>query len=257
MAPDRELDGQVAIVTGAAGRLGRAFVAGFAGAGITAVGLDLVAPEDDPGFHLETADITDRGSMTEASQRIEREVGPVAVLVNNAGIDQPPDAAAQTYAIEDVPLEDFGQTVDVNLVGTFNATQVFGSRMRDRRRGSIVNIGSVYASQAPDPRFYDHLDADPPFLKPPAYAASKAGVLALTKYFARLWGPDSVRVNALSPGGVAAEQDSEFVRKYSERVPLGRMAEPEDLVGPLLFLATSASGYLTGQEIRVDGGFGI
>jgi NAD(P)-dependent dehydrogenase (short-subunit alcohol dehydrogenase family) len=257
MSPDWRLDGQVAIVTGAAGRLGRAFVAAFADAGATPVGLDVAASEDDLGFRLETADVTDRGSLTEASERIEREVGPVAVLVNNAGIDQPPDAAAQTYAIEDVSLDDFRQTVDVNLIGTFNATQVFGSHMRDRGRGSIVNIGSVYASHAPDPRLYDHMDADPPFLKPPAYGASKAGVLAVTKYFARLWGANGVRVNALSPGGVAADQDPEFVRKYSERVPLGRMAEPEDLVGPLLFLATSASGYLTGQEIRADGGFGI
>ncbi len=110
--------------------------------------------------------------------------------------------------------------------------------MRDRGRGSIVNIGSLYATRAPDPQLYDHLDVDPPFLKPAAYGASKAGVVALTGYFARLWGPAGVRVNSLSPGGVAGGQDSEFVRKYTERVPLGRMADPADLVGPLVFLAS-------------------
>jgi NAD(P)-dependent dehydrogenase (short-subunit alcohol dehydrogenase family) len=257
MSPDWRLDGQVAIVTGAAGRLGRVWISALEEAGATPVGIDVAGTDRDTSFRLETADVTDRDSLTDAADRVEAEVGPIAILVNNAGIDQPPDAAARTYAIEDVPLEDFRQTVDVNLLGTFNATQVFGSRMRDHGSGSVINIGSVYASAAPDPRLYDHMDADPPFLKPPAYAASKAGVVALTKYFARLWGPDGVRVNALSPGGVAADQDPEFVRKYSERVPLGRMAEPEDLVGPMLFLASESSRYVTGHELRVDGGFTV
>jgi NAD(P)-dependent dehydrogenase (short-subunit alcohol dehydrogenase family) len=203
---------------------------------------------------LEVADVTDRESLSAAAARIESEVGPVDVLVNNAGIDQPPDAASRTFAIEDVPLDDFRATLDVNLLGTFNATQAFGAGMRDRGQGSIVNIGSIYASRAPDPGLYNHLDVDPPFLKPAAYGASKAGVISLTTYFARLWGPSGVRVNALSPGGVAAGQDPEFVRKYTERVPLGRMAAPEDLIGPLLFLASEDSAYLTGQELRVDGG---
>jgi NAD(P)-dependent dehydrogenase (short-subunit alcohol dehydrogenase family) len=145
--------------------------------------------------------------------------------------------------------------VDVNLVGAFNAIQVFGSAMRDAGRGSIVNIGSLYASIAPEPAFYVHMEADPPFLKPAAYGASKAGLLALTRYFARLWGPQDVRVNALSPGGVLGGQDPEFLRKYTDRVPLRRMAEPADLAGALLFLASDASRYVTGHELRVDGGF--
>jgi NAD(P)-dependent dehydrogenase (short-subunit alcohol dehydrogenase family) len=255
MAPDWRIDGQVAVVTGASGRLGRVWAATLEEAGGRVVGIDVEPPADDPGYRLEIADITERESLAATADRIEREAGPIDILVNNAGIDQPPDAAATTYEVEDIPLADFRATLDVNLVGTFNATQAIGAGMRDRGRGSIINIGSVYASRAPDPRLYDHLDVDPPFLKPPAYGASKAAVVSLAAYFARLWGPRGVRVNALSPGGVAAEQDPEFVRKYCERVPLGRMAEPEDLVGPLLFLASPASRYVTGQEIRVDGGF--
>ena len=119
--------------------------------------------------------------------------------------------------------------------------------------GSIVNIGSLYASIAPIPALYDHIE--PPFTKPAAYGASKAAVVNLTRYFARLWGPKGVRVNALSPGGVRAGQDKEFVAKYSARVPLGRMAETTDLTGALLFLASDASAYVTGHELRVDGGF--
>jgi NAD(P)-dependent dehydrogenase (short-subunit alcohol dehydrogenase family) len=127
--------------------------------------------------------------------------------------------------------------------------------MRDAGRGAIVNIGSLYASVAAEPRFYDHFDADPPFLKPAAYGASKAGLVNLTRYFARLWGPHGVRVNALSPGGVAGGQDPEFTRKYCERVPLGRLADPSELGGALVFLVSDDASYLTGQELRVDGGF--
>jgi NAD(P)-dependent dehydrogenase (short-subunit alcohol dehydrogenase family) len=118
-----------------------------------------------------------------------------------------------------------------------------------------VNIGSLYATIAPDPGLYDHLELDPPFLKPPAYGASKAGVINLTRYLARLWGPKGVRVNALSPGGVAGGQDAEFMRKYEARTPLGRLADPAELAGPLVFLASDESSYLTGHELRVDGGF--
>jgi len=143
----------------------------------------------------------------------------------------------------------------VNITGTFLVTQVFGSEMADRKRGSIINIGSLYASVSPDQRFYDHLLGDPQFLKMPSYGASKAAVVNLTKYFSTLWGEKGVRVNTLSPGGVKAGQDERFVKKYSDRVPLGRMAEAGDLRGPLVFLASNASAYITGINLRVDGGF--
>src|SRR5439155_9020461 len=113
-----------------------------------------------------------------------------AVLVNNAGIDFVP----QPGVAEDDEV--VRRTLDVNVVGVFNATEVFGRAMCEARRGSIVNIGSLYAAVAPDPSFYDHFD--PPFTKPSAYGASKAAVVSLTRYFARLWGPFGVRVNALS-----------------------------------------------------------
>jgi NAD(P)-dependent dehydrogenase (short-subunit alcohol dehydrogenase family) len=145
--------------------------------------------------------------------------------------------------------------VEVNLLGTFQVTQVFGARMAEQGQGSIVNIGSLYASVSPDQRFYDHLPGDPPFLKSPAYGASKAAVVNMTKYFSTLWGSRGVRVNTLSPGGVLGGQDDRFKQKYGSRVPLGRMATLDDLKGPLVFLASKASSYVTGHELRVDGGF--
>jgi NAD(P)-dependent dehydrogenase (short-subunit alcohol dehydrogenase family) len=238
-----ELDGVVAVVTGASGRLGPVWTSALREAGATVAGIDL-----EPGDGVEAADVTDRAALEAALRRIAAEHGPPSVLVNNAGVDQPPDPAASG---EETP-EAFARTLEVNLAGVFNATTVFGAEMVTAGRGSIVNIGSLYASIAPEPRFYDHL---PGFVKPAAYGASKAGVVQLTRYFARHWGRYGVRVNALSPGGVRAAQDADFLEKYCARVPLGRMAEPDDLGAPLVFLASDDSRYVTGHELRVDGGF--
>jgi NAD(P)-dependent dehydrogenase (short-subunit alcohol dehydrogenase family) len=250
MAAEGRLEGAVAIVTGALGKLGPVWRSALADAGATVVGIDVHGSQE-----TETADVTDRAALEAVRDRVLASYGVPSILVNNAGIDQSPEAAGKTFAVEDVPLSDFRQTLDVNLVGVFNATQVFGSVMRDAGRGTIVNIGSLYATVAPEPSFYDHMPVDPPFLKPAAYGASKAGVVSLTRYFARLWGRHGVRVNALSPGGLEAGQDEQFVAKYAARVPLGRLAVPNDLVGPLLFLCSEDSRYVNGHELRVDGGF--
>ncbi len=259
------LEGRVAVVTGAFGRLGPIWCSALLDAGAAVVGLDrLEAPrsaafaelERSAGGRLRTyaADVLDRAALETVRERCLADVGAPTVLVNNAGIDQPPGPAA-TYRIEDVPLELFRDVVEVNLLGAFQASQVFGPAMVRAGRGSIVNIGSLYASVSPDARFYAHLPTDPPFLKPAAYGASKAGLLNLSRYLATHWGPAGVRVNALSPGGVEGGQDAEFKRKFTERVPLGRMAAPDDLRGPLIFLASDMSAYVTGIELRVDGGF--
>jgi NAD(P)-dependent dehydrogenase (short-subunit alcohol dehydrogenase family) len=237
--PAEGLAGRVAVVTGALGKLGPVWTEALTGAGARVVGIDL-----REGGGVLPGDATDRGSLERVLEAVEAEHGTPSVLVNNAGIDVPPGADDDAS---------FGRTLDVNVVGVFNATEVFGRAMCEAGAGSIVNVGSLYASIAPIPAFYDHIE--PPFTKPAAYGASKAAVVNLTRYYARLWGPRGVRVNALSPGGVLGGQDEQFLRKYSERTPLGRLAEPGDLVGPLLFLCSDASAYVTGHELRVDGGF--
>lgn len=259
------LEGRVAVVTGAYGRLGPVWCSALLDAGARVVGLDrpgaqpsaaFTALEHAAGGRLRAypADVLDRAALEAARGRCEAEVGEASVLVNNAGIDQPPGPVA-TYRVEDVPLDLFRGVLDVNVAGAFQVSQVFGPAMVRAGHGSIVNIGSLYASVSPDARFYDHLAADPPFLKPPAYGASKAALVNLTRYLSTHWGPAGVRVNALSPGGVEGGQDPEFKRKFATRVPLGRMAAPDDLRGPLIFLASDMSSYVTGIELRVDGGF--
>jgi NAD(P)-dependent dehydrogenase (short-subunit alcohol dehydrogenase family) len=259
------LEGRVAVVSGALGRLGPVWCGALLDAGATVVGLDLPdAAASGPFEELQQcwtqrlrllrADVLDRSSLDEARRQCTATVGDPVILVNNAGIDQPP-GVTETYRTENVPADLFRRVLEVNVIGAFQAIQVFGPAMVQRRSGSIINIGSLYASVSPDARLYDHLAADPPFLKPPAYGASKAALVNLTRYLATHWGPSGVRVNALSPGGVEGGQDPEFKRKFTSRVPLGRMARAEDLRGPLTFLATDASAYVTGIELRVDGGF--
>ncbi len=262
-----DLSGSTAVVTGVLGRLGPIWSGALLSAGARVLGLDrdgvpvseafaeLQRRYDGERLALERADVLSRPDLERARDACIARFGVPHVLVNNAGIDQPPNTDAPQYLFEEIPPEVFRRVLDVNVFGTFQVTQVFGAAMAREGRGSVINIGSLYASVSPDQRLYDHLPFDPPFLKPPAYGASKAGVVNLTRYLATLWGASGVRVNALSPGGVLGGQDDEFKRKFSERVPLGRMAVETDLVGPLLFLASDAASYVTGVELRVDGGF--
>jgi NAD(P)-dependent dehydrogenase (short-subunit alcohol dehydrogenase family) len=261
------LNGEIAVVTGAAGKLGPIWSETILEAGGKVLALDhpkvqkseafrkLESRFDERKLQLALADIRDRQALEGAFQKCLDAFGIPSVLVNNAGIDQPPTQLEQACCLEEIPLELNREVFEVNALGPFVVTQVFGGQMVKAGRGSIINIGSLYASVAPDLRFYDHIKCNPPFLKPPAYGASKAAVVNLTRYLATLWAPCGVRVNALSPGGVSGGQDPEFRRKFCERVPLGRMAEASDLRGPLLFLASAASAYITGIELVVDGGF--
>jgi NAD(P)-dependent dehydrogenase (short-subunit alcohol dehydrogenase family) len=126
--------------------------------------------------------------------------------------------------------------------------------MREQGGGNIINIGSMYGVVSPDPRMYGDESS---LRSPEVYAASKAGVIQLTRYLAVHLAAHNIRVNCLSPGGVFNDQTEEFSKSYNARVPLGRMAKPEDMKGALVFLASDASSYVTGHNLVVDGGFTI
>jgi NAD(P)-dependent dehydrogenase (short-subunit alcohol dehydrogenase family) len=259
------LDDRVAVITGAAGKLGGLWCEALleAGAKVAALDLDAAPPPasrlrerySEDRFLVVHADVTRREDLERAAATVSARLGTASVLVNNAGIDAPPGAQAKTFTLTDHDGAVFLRTLEVNVLGSFLCAQIFGAGMLEHGKGSIINIGSLYAAVSPDARFYDHLPTDPPFLKPPAYGASKAALVNLTKYLATHWGPHGVRVNALSPGGVEGAQDATFKQKFNARVPLGRMCSLEDLAGPLLFLASDASAYVNGIELRVDGGF--
>ena len=260
------LDGRVAVVTGSFGNLGPVFCEALLERGARVLATDTEMREPSARFSavrgrfpadrllVQTMDITVRQSLTRALEVCRDAFGSPGILVNNAGIDQPP-RVTKTYRLEDVPIEVAREIFDVNALGTFQAMQIFGADMASRGSGSIINIGSAYATAVPDPRYYDHLRTDPPFLKPPAYGASKAAVLNLTRYFAVHLASRGVRVNALSPGHVLGDQDETFKAKIRARIPLGAQAEPEDLKGALVFLAADASRYVTGINLEVAGGF--
>lgn len=263
-----QLHNEIAVVTGVLGNLGPIFAETLLEAGATVIGIDLENKQIPETFSslqkkfnkklfLLRADILKREDLLRIQEQCLKEIGSPSILINNAGIDQPPSFTS-TYSLEEIPFDLCHKILEVNLLGAFQAIQIFGSGMAAKKYGSIINIGSLYASVSPDERFYDHIPCEPKFLKPPIYGASKAALINLTRYFAAHWGPMGVRVNTLSPGGVLGLQDEEFKRKFCDRVPMGRMAEKKDLKGPLLFLASPlASSYVTGIELKVDGGYTV
>lgn len=261
------LENEVAVVTGALGKLGPIWIGALLDAGARVMGIDrpgqpageaFTALQEQYGaerLQLSAADVRERAPVEAACAACTQTFGVPSILVNNAGIDQPPSRQSGACCMEEIPLAVNREIFEVNTLGLFLVSQVFGAAMVQAGRGSIINIGSLYASVSPDNRFYDHIPSDPPFLKPPAYGASKAAVVNFTRYLATHWAPRGVRVNTLSPGGVLGGQDQDFKRKFCSRVPLGRMADAEDLRGPLIFLASRASAYVTGINLNVDGGF--
>jgi NAD(P)-dependent dehydrogenase (short-subunit alcohol dehydrogenase family) len=255
------LSGRTALVTGALGLIGREHCRALAGAGARVVVADLdekacvgFARELGGGAIGVGVDITEADSV----RRAGRASGPLDVLVNNAAINdkfESPQAAAELSKFENYPLELWQKSLDVNVTGTFLCCQILGAEMAKRRRGSIVNVASTYGVVAPDQSIYRRPDGTQRFYKSAAYPATKGAVLSLTRFLAAYWGEAGVRVNALSPGGVEDGQDEHFVKAYSAKTPLGRMARATDYQGALVFLASDASAYMTGANLVVDGGW--
>ncbi|HET6339002.1 MAG TPA: SDR family oxidoreductase [Polyangiales bacterium] len=266
-----DLTGKVAIVTGAVGLLGREHSACLAEAGANVVVVDQQQAACDALAHeLEVkygqisfgmaADITDRESLSGLRDAVLSRFDRIDVLVNNAALDDkvaPGANGRDRTRFEDYPLEAFRRSLDVNVTGTFLSCQILGSPLAQRGTGSIINLASTYGLVAPDQRLYRGPDGTQQFYKSPAYPTGKAAVIGLTRFLAAYWGPSGVRVNALCPGGVFADQPRHFVEAYQSRTPLGRMAAAGDYRGALVFLASDASSYMNGAALVVDGGFTV
>jgi NAD(P)-dependent dehydrogenase (short-subunit alcohol dehydrogenase family) len=250
---------EVRAALAAAGSAAGAVAAGGAGpAGVTAAPADRGSAPQDREIVGFAADITVAESVAALRDAVLARFGRIDVLVNNAAVNEKveaPAAGGEVMRFENMPLALFEAALKVNVTGTFLCCQLLGGEMARRGAGSIVNIASTYAVVAPDQSLYRQPDGTQTFFKSAAYPTSKGAVLALTRFLAAYWGGVGVRVNALSPGGVENGQDAGFVARYSARTPLGRMADPSDYEGALVFLASEASRYMTGANLLVDGGW--
>ena len=260
------LDNKVAIVTGGSGILGAEFCNALCELGATVACLDIYetslqqvvqdlqakhGKDKIAGFQCDVSDIT---SVDKTVNEVIKQFSKIDILLNNA--------ATKTNDINDffTPFSDFSietwrKVMSVNLDGTFLMAQAVGRHMVERRQGTIAQTASIYSLMAPDNRIYEgsyYLGRE--INTPAVYTASKAGVIGLTKHLATLWAAHGIRVNSLCPGGVSSGQNNAFNEKYSARVPMGRMAQKVDIVGPMMFLVSDASRYMTGQVLYADGG---
>lgn len=270
------LEGRVAIVTGACGLLGTQHCEALAAAGARVVVADLdeeagrrvaerlpvgatAAGSEESAGHLAIGlDVTSITSLQTAKARILDKYGRIDVLVNNAAINdkfEDPLLAGQQSMFENYPLEMWDRSWKVNVSGVFLCSQVLGGVMAEQGGGSIINIASTYGIVAPDQSIYRNEAGEQTFYKSPSYPVTKSAVIGFTKFLASYWGNRNVRVNTLSPGGVENQQDVFFKENYSRKTLLGRMATPSDYKGAIVFLASDASGYMTGANLVVDGGW--
>jgi NAD(P)-dependent dehydrogenase (short-subunit alcohol dehydrogenase family) len=239
------LDGKVAVVTGGNRGLGEAYARalGEAGARVAIAARDEALSESvagELGALAVTTDVSDAGSVKAMLETVTTELGPVDVLVNNAGV------CYHRPALE-VPEDEWRSVWDVNVDGVWHCCRAVGAQMIERGTGAIINVGSISAEIVNRPQWQ------------PAYNASKAAVHQLTKSLAAEWAPHGVRVNALAPGYVktvmAPVDDPRFRPRWIEDAPMQRAASPEEIAPSVIYLASEASSFMTGSVLVVDGGY--
>ena len=254
------------ILTGAAGILGQKLSQAYLDAGANLALLDINKKELDKlqknlrskknnYFNTYYTDITKEEHIKKVIKLIVNKFSSIDVLHNNA--------ATKGSSIEDFlkPFEQYklatwNNVINGNLSSMFIMTKLVGKYMKKQNYGNIIQTASIYGVIPPDKNIYKNSFYNGFEISSPAsYSVSKNGVIGLTKYLASHWGEYNIRVNSISPGGIFSGQNQEFVKNYSSKVPLGRMAKEEDIIGAAVFLCSDASSYITGQNIIIDGGF--
>ncbi|MDA8291659.1 MAG: SDR family oxidoreductase [Actinomycetota bacterium] len=272
-AHPREFDlaGRVVLVTGAAGQVGTEAADAFASYGASVVVTDVggrarlaerarVLEERHPGASAlgVELDVTSDLSVQSAVDEVVARFGRLDVLVNNAAIDAKFDASLELVEparFESYPLELWERSVAVNLTGLLRVTQAALRVMLRQGRGNVVNVGSSYGLVSPNQDIYDGGPGEPRRYKPVDYVGTKSAVANLTRYLATLYAREGIRVNCLVPHAVDNDHREEFRRRLEARSPMGRMCRVDELRGPLVFLASDASSYMTGSTLVVDGGW--
>ena len=261
-----DLTGRNIIVTGSSGTLGSQNADTLSQAGANVILVDINNENNNLDKTLRKkyktnakfycADISIEKNVLSLKKNILIDFKKIDGLINNAAYTNI-DAIKNSDNIY-APFEKFSfqlwkKMLDVNLSGVFNCCKVFGSQMVKQRKGTIVNIASIYGIVGNDQRIYGNSKINSPV----SYAAAKGGIITLTRYLAAYWYGKNIRVNTLTPGGVIDEsyQSKEFIKKYSEKTILGRMARSDEYNGALLFLMSDASSYMTGANLVIDGGW--
>lgn len=240
------LENKVVAVTGGNGLLGQEFINSIENSGGTAINLDINNPSTTLGENKVICDITSEESIHSALDQIINRYGKLDGLVNNAY----PRTTDWGVKYEKIPLDSWKKNVDFQLNSYHSCCQIAISKM-EKKGGSIVNVSSIYGIVGPDFSVYDGTE----MTMPAAYSAIKGGLINYSKYLASYYGDKNIRVNCLSPGGVFDHQPESFVSKYSDKVPLGRLANPSDLGPSLVFLLSDGASYITGHNLVVDGGW--
>ncbi len=264
-----DLTGKTAIVTGAVGILGQHFCRGLAefGAHVAVVDLDLDRcagfASDLEGDYGRPAigvacDVSDQASVAGMVDQVVNRFGSIDILHNNAA-SKSADLDAFFASTEDYSLKEWRRIMSVNVDGMFLVAQAVGGQMQKQGTGgSIIQTASIYGLFSSDKRIYEgSFYMGRQISNPAVYSTSKAAVVGLTRYLAANWADAGIRVNALVPAGVESGQNDTFKTRYSARVPLARMAQPEEMVGALVYLASTASSYVTGHCLVVDGGLSV
>jgi NAD(P)-dependent dehydrogenase (short-subunit alcohol dehydrogenase family) len=264
-----DLKGKTAIVTGGLGILGQHFCRGLAEFNCNVAIIDLdesqtiaFAGELSNEYRVQAVgikcDVSDPDSVKEMVTKVADRFGQINILHNNAA-SKSSNIDAFFAPFEEYSLEEWRKIMAVNIDGMFIVAQAVGNQMvKQGKGGSIIQTASIYGILASDKRIYEgsfYLGRQ--INNPAVYSTSKAAVVGLTKYLAAYWADKGIRVNTLIPGGVESGQNETFKERYSARVPLGRMAQADEIVGALIFLASDASSYMTGQNIVVDGGLSV
>ena len=197
-------------------------------------------------------DVSDENSMIEGIAKAEKYYDGFDGAIFNAAITSEGLTAFgdPLHSFEDYPLALWQKAIDINLTGAFLFAREAGKILKEGGGGSLINVASIYGVVGPDHRLYD----DQPFQSFPAYSASKAGIIGLTRWLATWWAKDFVRVNSVSPGGVYNNHNERFAASYGNRTPMGRMANRDEITGVLIYLLSDSSCYCTGQNFTIDGG---
>lgn len=265
-----DLTDRVVLISGATGLLGKEFALAVASAGahlvlgdlkrdsLESLKREIASVYPHTKTWVQVLDVTDANSCRSIAELCETHFSRIDAVIHSAAIDPKFEQNSDTTRFSkftEFPEELWQSSLDVNLTGAFLLAQATCKVMEKSGKGSIIFLGSNYGLVGPDQRIYKKVGQEYQTYKPAIYSVCKAGLLGLTKFLAAYYMSTAIRINLLTPSGVWNQHDDEFVKNYSSRTILGRMSEKNEYRGAVIFLASDASGYMTGANLVIDGGW--